>query len=182
MILGDPHKFAILIDKVPAWSVEGSFNNGLFHYIIDGNFLPEAPNVATLGADIMDLKSDTSFLSMPEDKDLFEMEKTEAFKSMLRRMLPLMIDADSDVSDDFEPDFTFRASTSSLEDAGCFVFAVLFNSEVRILGANVAALMQDEFGRGAWASNAQLTVHEARLGVSEMSEIVSTLLLPDFER
>ena len=79
MIFGDPHKFAILAKEIPEWTVEGSYINGLFHYIVDSKFFPDYTVVSALGTDIGVHLSENSDL-------LFNMPKEEAFAKMLNAM------------------------------------------------------------------------------------------------
>ncbi|MQL50031.1 hypothetical protein GEA64_20145 [Photorhabdus khanii] len=140
MIFGDPNHFAILIEYLSDWSTENGYRNGLFHFCIDGKLYPNSAKVATLGGDILCL-SDSNALVLPvENNNIFNMEKKEAYFSMLKTMLPERAEPEKEVSDDFVTSYKYQASTYNLENDCCYVFAVSNGSMIRILGAKLSVL------------------------------------------
>ncbi|MFJ7282257.1 Imm42 family immunity protein [Pseudomonas sp. NPDC099000] len=141
MIFGDPINFAILMKYIPQWSQNGSYKNGMFHFIIDSAIFPEVAGVATLGGDVGCVKSDNALFRPVDDFELFHMDAKSAFLLMLEGMLPARLGVE--VDEGFVEDYRFQASTNNLEEFGCFVFAVGFKNEVRILGANLNCLSSE---------------------------------------
>lgn len=173
MIYGDPNKFAILMDVVPDWTLDNSYKNGLFHFIIDGKFFPDSAGVATLSGDISCLSEDNALLSPPEDNALFNMDKSLAFPFMLKVMLPALLEPDSDIPDDFETDYKYQASTYNLEDESCYVFAVGSEGKIRILGAKTSYLSGNSQDGYEWKNYDDLNVYEAILLKEDIYKIVN---------
>lgn len=155
MIFGDPFRFAILIQRIPEWS-NADFNHGLFHFLIDGEFLPSDARASTLWVDVYSLLSDTNALfSLRENKALFELEAAEAFKK-----IHAMTDPE------------FQAATENIADAGYSVFAVSSGENVRVLGARHGVLRQNG-DRPVWVELADYDVKEAILSKNEIKEILT---------
>ena len=181
MIFGDPHKFAILAKEIPEWTLEGSYITGLFHFIVDSKLFPDYTPASSLGTDIgvnLCESSNTptnALISQPEDALLFNMPKEEAFTKMLNAMLPYALNPDADVPCDFEEDYRYRASTPNIEDAGCYVFAVSFGSEIRVLGAKIRYLAENVIDGMHWEIYENIDVYEAILPKKEILEIVNAV-------
>lgn len=173
MIFGDPNEFAILIDVVPTWTSDDSYKNGLFHFIIDGGLFPNSVRVATLGGDINCLSNDNALLSPPEDNVLFNMDKLKAFSTMLKVMLPTMLEPEVDVSGDFETDYKYQASTYNLEDDSCYVMAVGSGDNIRILGAKTSYLSGNDVDGYEWKNYDYLSIYEIILPKDKIRKIVS---------
>ncbi len=173
MVFGDPNKFAILMDYVPIWSSEGGYKNGLFHFIIDGKFFPDSANVATLSGDISCLSDDNALITVPEDEYLFKAGKLDSFSKIMSVMLPNLLDPDAEVSDDFEADYRYQASTYNLENDTCYVFSVGFMGEIRILAAKVSHLYGNDTEGYEWKNYNNLEVYEVILSKDEVHRIVS---------
>ncbi|RON26039.1 hypothetical protein BK661_27110 [Pseudomonas frederiksbergensis] len=141
MIFGDPIKFAILMKYIPQWSQEGSYKNGMFHFIIDSAIFPDVAGVATLGGDVHCVKSDNALVNPVDDSKLFHMDAKSAFLYMLEGMLPAKLGVEA--HEGFVEDYRFHASSNNLEEFGCFVFAVGFKNKIRILGANLNCLSSE---------------------------------------
>ncbi len=171
MIFGNPAVFAILIEYLPIWS-ENSYKNGMFHFCIDEFFFPDQVCVSCLGVDVFELLSeDHPFVSFPENKGLFEGEKSNSFEIMLRMAYPGMFE--EDIPDDFSASHLYRASTQILEDAGYFVFAVTYGDMVRVLGTKMTELKRDEVsGRNVWHKIDTPDIKEVFLNKSEVSEMI----------
>ncbi|WP_145557819.1 immunity 42 family protein [Yersinia aldovae] len=173
MIFGDPNKFAILMDYVPLWSSEGGYKNGLFHFIVDGEFFPNYASVATLSGDISCLSDDNALITVPENEYLFKADKLDSFSKIMNAMLPNLLNPDAEVSDDFEEDYRYQASTYNLENDTCYVFSVGFMGKVRILAAKVSYLDGNDTEGYEWRNYNKLEVHEVILSKDEVHHIVS---------
>ncbi|WP_157953023.1 immunity 42 family protein [Limnobaculum parvum] len=175
MVFGDPNNFAILMELVPPWSLEDNYKNGLFHFIIDGKLFPDSAGVATLSGDVSCLSEDNALLSPLEDSILFSLDKIEAFSTMLRAMLPTLLDPNVDVPDDFETNYSYQASTYNLEDNACYVFAVSSGDEIRILGAKTSYLSGNDIDGYKWINCEHLDVAEVILQKEEVHKIVNEI-------
>ncbi len=171
MIFGEPVKFAILMDCVPQWSVDGNYQNGLFHYIINSNFFPGTAQVATLGGEIHCLQTDNALTNPVEDLSIFNMESKSAFILMLGKMLPEKLGGEA--QDGFVEDYRFNAGTYNLEGFECFVFAVACGSKIRVLAADLSCIGYEDdavFGIDA------ITVSEVVLERSWVAGVVKSVV------
>ncbi|MCT4706364.1 immunity 42 family protein [Enterobacteriaceae bacterium H16N7] len=173
MIYGNPNKFAILMDIVSDWTLDNSYKNGLFHFIIDGKFFPDSAGVATLSGDVSCLSEDNALLSPPEDNVLFNMDKSLAFSSMLKVMLPALLEPEADIPDDFETDYKYQASTYNLENESCYVLAVGLEGKIRILGAKTSYLYGNAQDGYEWKNHDVIHVYEVILLKEEIYKIVN---------
>lgn len=173
MIFGNPHKFAILLDCVPEWSLENGYKNGIFHFVIDGALFPSETSVATLGGDLYCMLEGNALLNPREDHELFAMNRLEAFAKMLNAMLPSVLNSDFDVPDDFESDYGYQASTYNLEDNSCYVFAVGCGDKIRVLGAKVGFLSGNDADGYKWTRYQHIDVHETILLKKDVVTIVN---------
>ena len=172
MIFGDPHQFAILIEKVPEWTVPGSYENGLFHYIIDGQLFPDNANVSTLGGDIGCLSKDNALINPPEDTHLFNLPRQQAFAAMLNSMFPEILNPGIEVSDDFVTDYKYMASTYNLEDRHCYIVAVSSGPKIRIMGAKTSFQVGNKVEGYAWKDCETLNIYEAFLSKKAVLKII----------
>ena len=82
MIIGDPYKFAIDMQKIEEWNYSGdnTFLNGVLLFFIDGAIFPTEIRTATLISELEPLKN---VLENPIiDKRLFNMEKGDAYMEL----------------------------------------------------------------------------------------------------
>ncbi|XXF07902.1 immunity 42 family protein [Pseudomonas sp. D2-3] len=173
MIFGDPSKFAILIDRVGAWTAEGNYENGIFHYVIDGAVMPDLMSVATLGGDISCLSDSNSLVLFPENESFFKGPKQDVFVSALQEIFPTALDPSADVPDDFVEDYTYQASTYNLESNGFYVFAAASGDVVRILGAKVSSLSPGCVGNLEEEAVVDLNVFETFVVKHEVDNILA---------
>ena len=72
MLLGDPYKFAFLIERIPDWE-KGSWKNGIMFVIINSNIYPKDVRITTFDSEIPEiLDSDSAFINPIIDKELYE--------------------------------------------------------------------------------------------------------------
>lgn len=173
MIFGDPNKFAILMEHVALWDLGGGYKNGLFHFVVAGRVFPSYASVATLSGDVGCLSEDNALITTPENGKLFNMNKLDAFSNMMNAMLPNLLDPSAEVSDDFETDYRYQASTYNLENDACYVFCVRLMNKVRILAAKVSCLSGNDIDGYEWKNFDSIEVHEVILSKDEVHHIVS---------
>ena len=88
MIIGDPYKFAIDMQKIEEWNYSGdnTFLNGVLLFFIDGAIFPTEIRTATLISELEPLKN---VLENPIiDKRLFNMEKGDAYMELYDLTFP----------------------------------------------------------------------------------------------
>ena len=72
MILGDPYKFAFLIERIPDWE-KGSWKNVIMFVIINGDIYPKNVRITTFNSEIPEiLDPDSAFINPIIDKKLYE--------------------------------------------------------------------------------------------------------------
>lgn len=169
MIFGDPRYFAIIVEPVELWSNTGDIN-GVLSFIIDGHYISNQVNIADLLADAQALLTDNALVTQPPDKRLFSMKKNEAFNEIMARMKPAILDASHEPSDDFLENYAFQASPPSVEDSGCYLFAISDGDKVRVLGAQCCYLVGDVSPE--WVCGPAQEVYEATLPENELRELV----------
>lgn len=72
MLLGNPYKFAFLIERISDWE-KGSWKNGIMFLIINDNIYPKDVRTTTFNSEIPEiLDSDSAFINPIIDKELYE--------------------------------------------------------------------------------------------------------------
>lgn len=160
MFLGDPYRFAVLIEIIPVWNVDETFGNGVLLLVVDGQFFPREIVTAPLKGELYWLREKLQHLSVEEA--LYQLPKAQAFAAIYARTYPEDRAPDNDYRFDLTPD--------SLADQGCFVFAVASGDKVRILAAALAY----DAGRSRYELE-QALVSEAFLSAGEIAEIAAGL-------
>lgn len=150
---------------------EGSYKNGMFHFVIDSAIFPEVAGVATLGGDVKCVKSDNALVKPVDDSKLFHMDAKNAFLLMLKGMLPARLGVE--VDEGFVEDYRFHTSSNSLEEFGCFVFAVGCKNKIRMLGANLNCLYSEG---DAIAGLELVKVSEVIVDKEQIAEIISDVV------
>lgn len=170
MIFGDPYKFSILAEVVPEWS-DSTYKNGMFHFFVDGKMFPDEIVTATLGVDLPHLLGDSALVTLPENYEIFHLNKSDAFSFMWRLTYP-DFDADAEGSEFVNNSYLYRASTPNIDDWSMTVFCVRNNDECRILGAKTAELVRGEDGINTWVDISKIEIYEAFVSVSYVEDIV----------
>ncbi len=72
MLLGNPYKFAFLIERIPNWEKD-SWKNGIMFVMINGDIYPKNVRTTTFNSEIPEiLDSDSAFINPIIDKELYE--------------------------------------------------------------------------------------------------------------
>lgn len=148
MLIGEPDKFAFLIEKVPEWSV-GGFVNGLLYVYVNGEMFPKELRTTTLSTDLFMLR-DFAFENLPTDKRLYALSDGELFGELRRLRYP---DYFTD-NEDADYDYRFDLDLQELGDCGYDIFALSSGENVRVL---VGHWSGDEF---ALVNSAEITLDE----------------------
>lgn len=126
MILGNPYKFSIITQTIEHWNYENaSFHNGILFICIDGELFPQKLCTSTLSREIAILKE--QLMNLYIDKQLFYMNKEDAFHKIYTITFPDDINIDNDYRYDITPD--------SIADRHYCIFAVRYGENVRFLAS-----------------------------------------------
>lgn len=125
MLIGDPDKFAFLIEKVPSWSA-GGFVNGLLYVYVNGEMFPKELRTATLSTDLFMLRG-FAFEDLPTDGRLYALSDDELFGELRRLRYPEYF------TDNKNEEYRFDLDLPELGDCGYDIFAVSGGENVRIL-------------------------------------------------
>lgn len=162
MILGNPDKFAIIMEVVSEWNMDQSFNNGILIFAVDGNMYPKNEIVnATLNSELPYLKYQMRNVGI--DERLFKLSKDKAFGEIYRLRSPEDIDIDSD--------YLYDISPLSFSDDNCLIFAVSNGAEIRILAASELKYIKAE----SRYNLDNIEIDETYISVAEFNEILSKL-------
>lgn len=175
MIFGNPYVFAILIQDVPQWG-DGSFRNGVFQYIVDGRLFPEIITTSTLNVDVESLRVNNSFISLPENCEIFNDSKNSAFRTMLEFIWPDFFDEKKYIPDGFEPKYIYKVSTPNIEDSGNYVFCVACGDQVRILAAKAELLKPVSSGKWSWERQHDFNVCDVIIPRGEIKKIINDVV------
>lgn len=160
MILGNPYKFAVLIDPVEGWNTDDTFCNGILFLCVNGNIYPKEIETATLRYEVELLKHNLSKLAT--NQRLYDLPPQQAFMEIYNITFPENVDVDND--------YRFDISPTSLADNNYFVFAVCDSTNVRILASKLDYELENSRHRLQ-----DISVNEAIITATELKEIISSL-------
>ena len=162
MILGNPDKFAIIMEVVSDWNIDQSFNNGVLIFSIGGKSYPSNEIVnATLNSEIPHLKVCIENIGINER--LFLLSKEAAFTEIYNLRFP--------EDWNMEPDYRYDITPLSFADNNCLVFAVSDGKQVRILAAaNLEYIITDS----RYNLN-NIEISETFISTADFDEILSKL-------
>jgi hypothetical protein len=162
MILGNPYKFAVLIDPIESWNTDDTFCNGLLFLCVNGNIYPKEIETATLRYEVELLKHNLSNLAT--NQRLYDLPPQQAFVEIYNFTFPKNVDVDND--------YRFDISPTSLADNNYFLFAVCdsTNTSARILASTLDYELENSRHKLQGIS-----VNEAIISVAELREIISGL-------
>ena len=125
MLIGNPDKFAFLLEIVPEWCSNG-FVQGILNIYVNGVQYPDALRTTTLSTDVYWLLNDTSpFINPRINKELHTMETSELFNKLCNLAFPETEAIDNDCS--------YSVPLQELSDAGYALFIVASEKEVRLI-------------------------------------------------
>lgn len=160
MILGNPDKFAILINAIKEWNEDETFYNGVLLFWVDGTLFPRELVTATLNCEIMPLKA--RLMNLTIDERLFRLPKGDAFKEIYNITFP----EDFNINNNY----CFDITPESFSDNHCYVFAVCNDEQVRIMAAELKYMIED-----SRHDLKNISVSETFISNYELKEIVSKL-------
>jgi hypothetical protein len=162
VILGNPYKFAILLEVVNDWNVKDkySFYNGILEFYVNGNIFPYKMVNATLGSEVPNLIRQFSHISI--NKRVFDMKREKAFFEIYHIIYPDNEDIDNDSNYDITP--------YSFCDINCHVFAVSNGEQIRILAANLECRLDEE----TYQLN-NIEIAETYISIDDVNDFVTKL-------
>ena len=163
MIIGNPYKFAIMLDEVPQWNPSNCpFRNGILFYCFNGVLFPNEVLNPSLSTDLHDLLP--RMRNVPADEALFAGNKDEVFKYLFNLRFPQDWDR--------EEDYRFDLTPLTFSDKDHYIFAVKGNAGVRLL-ANTAPYIPEESTHDLSVLNPL----EATLSSQEYDDLITALKL-----
>ncbi len=124
MLIGDPSRFAFLLERVPQW--ENGYLNGLMFLIVNDSIYPREVRTTTLCCELPELLDAQSALRNPViDTALFRMETAECFRRITEAVYPEDHETDND--------YRYLIPFHEINDSGFSMFAVSDGKSVRIL-------------------------------------------------
>jgi hypothetical protein len=176
MVIGNPYRFAFVVDLVPEWNMEGSLlGNGIFFVCIDGELFPKKIDCSSLTTvfayffGYADCEK-SALISMPVNDSLFKMDKRLAFTEMYKAMNPGILDDNE--SDDSTYTYLVSNSMSEIQDRGAYIFAVSDGEMLRVLAGYVLPKMEN--GEVSYFYVGR-TIKEIFISVSEMNILIEKL-------
>ena len=127
MIVGNPDKFAIMVDVVDEWNYDESFNNGIMIFWINSIVFPQELQNITLNSDFIQCYK--AIQNIAENNAIFSMDRDSAFKALYKLVYPEDWNIDSD--------YRFQISPQEFNDHNNFIFAVSDGKEIRILASSL---------------------------------------------
>ena len=125
MLIGNPDKFAFLLEIVPEWCSD-NFVQGILNVYVNGVQYPDNLRTTTLNADIHWLLDETSPLVCPQiNKKLYALETRELFNRLCDLTFPETETVDND--------YSYVIPLQEISDAGYYLFIVASENEVRII-------------------------------------------------
>lgn len=123
MLIGNPDKFAFLLEIVPGWC-SNNFIQGILNVYVNGVQYPDALRTTTLSSDIHWLLEDTSpFINPQINEELYSLETVELFNTLSKLTFP----------ETGENDYSYLIPLHEISDAGFYLFIVASEKEVRLL-------------------------------------------------
>ena len=160
MIIGNPYKLSIEVQMIKEWNNKNlTFCNGVLIICIDGNLFPKEIVTATLSREVLFLKRKLKNIAI--DNELYEMEKYLAFKKIYDITYPNDWNIDNDYKYDITPD--------SLQDCGCYVFAVGNGKNVRVMASQLKYIVDES--KHEFNNN----ISETIISMKELDDIILNL-------
>ena len=152
MVIGDPFKFAIIIEVIKAWNPGDykGFANGVLFFCVDGEIFPNFVVNATLGYELHNENFIDKLANPAVNAELYHMEKEKSFSEMYSITYP-------HYSSSAENDHRYNITPQEFSDKNCLVFAVSNGEQVRIMASG------------------STEISEVFLPINELNDIVSEL-------
>ena len=101
MVIGDPYKFSIIFDRVDKWNMSINDNNGYLNLSIDSEIFPKKLINTIVNTSLFDIKN--SLNNIPVDTSIYNMNTSEAFKTLYNLVYPVEFENDNDYRYELSP-------------------------------------------------------------------------------
>lgn len=132
MIIGNPYKFAIIIQRIDEWNttnLNDTFCNGVLLLCINGELFPKSLDTATLSTEQIFWRKQLENIVV--NHELYQLPTYELFVSIYNLVFPTDLDIDNDYRFDFSP------QTLCPTNSGCHIFVVSNGENIRILASEL---------------------------------------------
>ncbi len=163
MILGNPYKFAIIIQTIKQWneneSTDNPFCNGVLLFCIDGNIYTEKIITATLKTEVNVLLENLHTIYV--NKEIYPMKKEKAFKKSYH-----IIFSEEDANNSYR----FDISPYCFLDSQYYIFAVSDGNNIRILASKLKYIKKYSTHKLK-----NINISEAIISMKELNDIIYKL-------
>lgn len=122
MLIGNPDKFALLLEIVPEWR-NSNFINGLLYVYVNGQQFPKELRTTTLSDDVFYLLDNSPFVQPCVNNELYHLEPDELFYRLCQITFP----------EDTDNDYSYLIPLEELSDAKYIFFIVATNDRYKII-------------------------------------------------
>jgi len=166
MVIGNPYKFSIFVEKMNEWSND-AYSNGLFLVCINGTLFPDEVFTSTLTIDVSELKENLSCITI--NKELFELPKKDAFLEMYYKRFPIWDGIDETIQEDYQ----YEINSTGILDYRSVMFAVSNGEQIRIMATNLNKLSYDK--EKSTYDFSSVDISETFITQEEMKEMILEL-------
>ena len=119
LLLGNPYKFAFIIERIPEWEING-WKNGIMFVMINDNIYPKYVRTTTFDSEIPDiLNSDSAFMNPIIDKELYDKDNLQ--------ILEFVDDEDNELF------YRYFIPFHEIEDSGYRIYAISDGCDIKLL-------------------------------------------------
>ena len=94
MIIGNPYKFAIIVNVINEWNPKGdTWRNGVLLFSVDGELFTKELHTAVLNSEIQPLKE--KLMNITINEEIYNMEKEQAYFQMEKIRFPYSYNPDA---------------------------------------------------------------------------------------
>lgn len=135
MVIGEPYKMALIVERMPIWEPQNdTFRNGIMFLCVNGEVYPKDVRTTTLNCELPWLLAPESpLMNTVIDKELFEMPSDELLAYLESITYPDVIDDDADDDIEIDNDYRFVLPFEEISDRGFDVFVLSDGENVRVL-------------------------------------------------
>lgn len=125
MLIGNPLKFAFLIERVQDWETD-DWKNGIMFVIVNDGIYPKEVRTTTFNSEIFDiLNPDSAFANPFVDTEMYNKSNLELFQYMVDVTFPKDFNADND--------YRYLIPFHEINDSGYYLFIISNDIKVKIL-------------------------------------------------
>lgn len=160
MLIGDPYKFSIFVQKIQDWNLDEAFCNGILFFSIDGMLFPKKIVTVSLKCEVPLLEE--RLRNITENDELYFMSKKDAYLKIYNLVFPEDYKVDNDYKYDITP--------QSLADNNCYVFAIRNDENVRIIAANLKYTIEE-----SRHNLSNFNISETFITINELNKMISKI-------